>query len=247
MSKLLDKPVTYEQMRLACEIMDDCFNATTGGTFTHLVADSGSSIAVADSAGGVLTFTTGATDNNECTRYTTEKPFLVAANLPLLFDARLSYTENATNKANIFVGFSSAFAANLMVDDGAGPATNMSAAGFFKIDSAGTGEPMWHVIVSLATTQTLVALTAANSLDKTLHTSGGGTYQNLRVEIRPTSSTTAEVSFFIDNVQVYKIAEWTYTSIAQMGAGTYLKAGGAGGEVLSLDYLYCSQQRLSAS
>lgn len=242
MTKILDTTDLILQRRRNCELFDDGFNATTGGDFTHLVADSGSSIAVANSAGGALTFTTGATDNNECSRSSTAKPFLPAANLPLACEGRLSYTENATNKANIFFGFSSAIAANLMVDDGAGPATSMSAAGFYKID----GSTTWAVIVSLGSTQTMATLTSTVSRDKQTKTAGGGSYQKLKVEINPISSTLAEVLFYIDDVLVYKVAEWTYTSVAQMGFGTYLKAGGAGGEVLTLDYQYAIQARIAA-
>lgn len=242
MTKILDLTPEVINLRRNCTIIDDCVNATTGGTFTHLAADGGSSVAVANSAGGVLTFTTGATDNNECARYSTEKLYLPAANLPLACEGRLQYAENATNKANIFFGFSSAFAANLMVDDGAGPATSMSAAGFYKID----GSTNWAIIVSVGTTQTLVTLTAANSKDKLAKTAGGSAYQKLRVEINPISSALATVLFYIDDVLVYSIAEWTYTSVAQMGVGTYLKAGGSGGEVLSLDYVWAQQARISA-
>lgn len=242
MTKILDYTPEIINLRRNVSILDDCVNATTGGTFTHLVADSGSSIAVANAAGGVLTFTTGATLNNECSRYSTESLFLPANNLPLAMEAREKFTENATNLMNVFVGFSSAFGANLLVDSGAGPATSMSAVGFYKISASTT----WNVLVSLGSTQTLVALTAANSKDKTLHTSGGGTYQKLKVEINPISTTFAQVLFYIDDVLVYSIAEWTYTSVAQMGVGTYIKAGGSGGEVLSLDYLWAQQARIAA-
>lgn len=242
MSKILDLTDFTLQRRRNYELWDEGFNATTGGDFTHLVADGGSSVAVTNVAGAALLFTTGATDNNECARSSTAKPFLVAANLPMMTAGRLSYTENATNKANVFFGFSSAFAANLMLDDGAGPATNMSAAAFYKVD----GSTTWSVIVSNGTNQTLATLTAAVSRDKLVKTAGGGVYQALRVEINPISSTLAEVMFFIDDVLVYKVAEWTFTSIAQMGFGTYLKAGGAGGEVLTLDYQAVQAARIAA-
>jgi hypothetical protein len=242
MSKILDITSLVEQRRRNFELWDDGFNATTGGDFTHLVADAGSSIAVANAAAGVLTFTTGTTDNNECARYTTGRPFLVAANLPMMTVGRLAYTEAATNAANVFYGFSSAFAANLMQDNGAGPNTNMSAAAFYKVD----GSTTWSIIVSNGTTQTLATLTAAVSRDKLVKTAGGGVYQTLRIEINPISSTLAEVMFFIDDVLVFKVAEWTFTSIAQMGYGTYLKAGSASGEVLSLDYEAAQAARIAA-
>ena len=242
MTKILDLTDIMLQRRRNYELFDDGLNATTGGDWTHLVADSGSSIAVANANGGVLTFTTGATDNNECARSTTAKPFLVAADLPMMGVGRLSYTENATNKANIFFGFSSAIGANMMLDDGAGPATSFSGAGFYKVDGGTT----WGVIVSNGSTQTLAVLTAAVSRDKLVKTAGGGVYQTLRIEITPINTVVAEVMFFINDVLVYKVAEWTYTSIAQMGFGTYLKAGGSGGEVLSLDYQAVQAARIAA-
>lgn len=219
-------------------IADDFFAYNTGDLWTSLVADAGTSVAASDAAGGVLVLTTGGTDNNEAMVKSTQKVFRFVANKPLYFRARVQYAEANTDDANIFVGLSSAAAANLMVDNGAGPATNHSAVGFCKAD----GATRWSVHRSIGTSQETIDLTAANSLDKVAKTAGGSSYQELVIEVRPTSSTEMEVAYWIDNVLVYKQTV-TYTGAVVMNAVAYAKAGGSNSEVLSVDRLDCFQLR----
>lgn len=211
----------------------------SGDLFTDLSPDSGAAVAITDAAGGVVTLTTGATDNNECYCHTTKELFLFAAGKPIFYETKLKWTEANTDDANVLAGFVDAAGANTIVDDGAGPKASYSGALFFKVD----GGTSWWVEVSIAGTQQTVELTAANSLDKTLHTSAGaGTYQTLRIEVVPINSTQQEVSFFIDGVHVYKFTQ-TYTSATEMNALVGVKAGGANSEVVSVDYISAWQLR----
>lgn len=238
MTAICKLPPGVAELRLTHGFFDDFDELVTGDRWTTLVADAGSSVAVGDAVGGQVVLTTGATDNNEAAVKTTKELFLIAADKPITGAARVKYTEANTDDANVFVGFMDALAANAMVDDGAGPKTSFSGAGFFKVD----GGTRWKVISSLGSTQTITDLTAANSLDKVAKTPGGGTWQTLQVDIRPIDSTRAEVDFYIDNVLVAQ-HDLTYTSATEMMFGAYVKAGGANSEVLTVDWAAPFQTR----
>lgn len=217
---------------------DDHEEFVTGDRWTSLVADSGSSVAVSDAAGGILVLTTGATDNNEVAVRTTREIFRFANNKPMLGEWRIQYAEANTDDANVMVGFMDAVGANAMIDDGGGPKASYSGAVFFKVD----GGTRWQVESSLGSSQTTTDLTAANSLSKSAQTAGGSSYQTLRIEVIPVSSTEAEVSFWIDGVHVMKHS-LTYTSATEMHAFVYAKAGAANSEVINVDYSAPFQDR----
>ena len=122
-------------------ISSDFPNFATGTDgWTSLVVDGGTSVAVNDAVGGILTVTTGATDNNEAMVRSTTEMFLAAAGKPMFCRVRLSWVEANTDDGNIFVGFASAAAANLLVDDGAGVRVTGSIFGICKFD----GETVWR-------------------------------------------------------------------------------------------------------
>ena len=231
-------PDNYYKRRLTSYIEDDFCFYSDGDQWTKLASDVGSSVAAADSSYVVLT--TGGTDNNEAMVKSTKKNFTIANYRPIVGDFLIQWSEANTDDANVFAGFSSAAAANLMVDDGAGPATSMSGFGIFKVD----GGTVWKVISSISTTQTITTSTA---------TAGGSTAQHLRVECVPVSSTVCEVSFYVDGKPLYDAAQtsrnvpikhsFTYTGAAAMNAVVYVKAGGSNSEVLNLDYAFVAQTR----
>lgn len=239
--KLLDLPEVAGLLkgRRVFGFHEDFLDFVSGDLFTDTSADSGASWANTDAAGGVVTAATGATDNNEAYLLTTKELFLFAENKPAVFESRSKFTEANTDDANVALGFMSAVAANSILDDGGGPAASYSGALFFKVD----GGTNWWVEVSIAGTQTTVELTAVNSLDKTAHTSGGGSYQIHRIEVIPVSSTKADVRFFIDDVLVYVVKDWTYTSVTEMNAFYGVKAGGANSETPAVDYIDAWQAR----
>jgi hypothetical protein len=219
---------------------EDFLQFVTGDLFTDTSADSGAAVANVDAAGGTVTLTTGATDNNECYLLSTKELFLVAAGKSLFAEARLKYSEANTDDANVFFGFMNAVAADSILDNGAGPKSSYSGALFYKVD----GGTNWKVQSSITTTRTGdTELTAANSLDKTVHVAGSTAYQILRIDITPKSSTKADVEFSIDGVLVYKITDWTYTSATEMNVFVGVKAGDTNSEVVTVDYLTAFQKR----
>lgn len=210
----------------------------TGDLGTSLAADAGSSVAVGDEVGGVITITTGGTDNNEAMWKSTKELFKFANNKPLVFEARVQFTEANTDDANVFVGLADAAGANLMVDDGGGSKSSYSGVAFLKVD----GATRWSIQSSVGSSKTTTDLTATNSIDKTAKTAGSSSYQTLRIEFIPISSTEADVNFWIDGVQVGKHS-LTYTSATEMQAALYIKAGGSNSEVLKADYCDAWQDR----
>jgi hypothetical protein len=208
--------------------------------WTSLAADSGSSVAIVAGDNGVLALTTGATNNNEAASYSTNKLWTIAANKTIWMECSIQYSEAATSAANVAVGFASAFGANLLVDDGAGPAANFSGCLIYKVD----GGTVWKVVSSIGTSQLINTSTT---------TAGGAAFQKLGVEIVPVTSTVAEVSFFVNDVPLYDAAitsrnqaikhQLTYTSAAAMNVGSYVKDGSGTGEVLNVDWLAWSKTR----
>jgi hypothetical protein len=158
----------------------------------------------------------------------------------LLFEARVQFTEAATNAANILVGLLDAVGANSLVDNGGGPPSSYSGAVFFKVD----GGTRWQAETSNSTTQTTDDLvsTNVNNLSKKTQTAGGSAYQTLRIEYMPYSSTNAYVSFFVDGVLCCQ-HDYIFTSATEMQIGIGVKNGTATNELLNVDYVVCTQER----
>lgn len=223
--------------------------------WTSLSADAGVTAPVEASTttaiGGVLTMSTGATDNNEVAFATTNKVFLLANEKPLIFETCIQFTEANTDDANVCVGFSSVMnTANMLADDGAGPVTTFDGAVIYKVDSGANGTK-WQFCTSLGTAQTITT---------SQHTAGGSSFQTLRIEIRQGSSGSSglEAVPFLGAGKPGAVTSWTqfldangkpikhglgYTSGVAMQAGNYLKAGGANSETLLTDYIAAYQLR----
>lgn len=233
-------------------LFDDFNGYIDGADWTKLAADSGASVAMGDVNCGTVVLTTGGTDNNEAMLKSTKKNFTIANGKTLGFLARVQYSEANTDDANIYLGYSSAAAADLMVDNGAGPATSHSGVGFYKIDSSASGN-YWFAHTSVSTTQNSTQLTAANMLGGKARiygplSAGGASYQTLGLTVRAINSTQAEAEFWADtaggrNLQFAYKQTFPYTNAAIMNAVAYIKAGGANSEVLNVDLIALSMNR----
>ena len=241
-AQLLNLPDSVAKLKDVHGFFDDfLFYTTVHNGWTTTASDSGS-ITANDAAGGTITLnpsdgTVG--DNDETYLKRTQETFLMASGKPIWIGARMKFTEANTDDANIWFGVKDALAANSLVDNGAGMATSFSGFGFFKQD----GQTLWSIIASLSTTQTIVQLTAANSLDKTAHTAGSTAYQRLECEFRPNQGGKADICFFIDGVLVYKVNNFDYTNATEMQAGFGVKNGDTNAEAPVIDYAYGYQQR----
>lgn len=215
--------------------------AQSGANYTVVTAVDGT-VLVADAVRGKVNIKSAAATagNEDCYLVREPEGFLFAANKPLHFMAIVQATEDDTNQNNLFVGLTDGAAADLLVNDGAGPKTSGTTLCFFKKD----GGLNWWVHCSLSTTQTSVELTAANSLDKTAHVGSGASYQQLEIDFIPKNSTQANIEYRIDGVLVYKITDYVYTSATEVQCVCGTKDGDSADEVtISLDYWHCYQTR----
>ena len=160
-------------------------------------------------------------------------------------EARIKYTEGDVNDLIACFGFMSAVAADSMLDAAGGPLAAYSGAVIYKVD----GETVWKAEGSTNGGGNIYGGTSTT-------TSGGGTWQTLRIEAHPLSATRMDVSFLIDdaggsnfvslkdsNLNPLKY-EMDITTTVPMSLVMGVKCGAAGtDETLLLDYMHGIQIR----
>lgn len=202
---------------------------------TAILTDSGTAV-VQDQVGGVIDLAASdgtIADNDEAYLHSSFELVKFANNKPIWFEARVALVADTGDVANVIVGMLDAAAANALLDNGGGPPASYSGAVFYKVD----GETAWKAEVSIAGTQTAVALTAPGR-------PGTDTFQKLAIEFIPTSSTVATVNFYIDGVLVGSTTTFTYTSATEMDWIVGVKNGdGTTNMTLSVDYVNLRQVR----
>jgi hypothetical protein len=238
---LVNLPDAFEKRR-SVSLFDDFLWFVTAHQWTSVLTDSGTA-SVGDAKNGVLALVASdgtVADNDEAYVKSTQEVFLIAADKPILAEARVQFSEANTDDANVFFGIMDAIGANTLVDDGGGLKASFSGAAIYKVD----GGTVWKCVSSLAGVQTVSTSTKA---------AGGTAYQTLRIEISPVSSTVAEVTFWVDGLPLYDAAILgrqvqikhlvTYTGATEMTVGAGVKNGGANLETLNVDYIGAFQVR----
>lgn len=209
-------------------LVDDFLSFNTGDLWTATLDTSGTA-AVSDAHGGQLVITTHTDDNDAATIHTTNEVFLPAANTSGEVEARFKVVEANTDDANFFFGFSDVSTVDLMVDDGAGPATTLDGFGFYKVD----GGTQMGIISSNATTQDV----DANQVAFTTNTF-------MKLAIKWTcDATNATIRFFKDGTQVGVDHTLALSGLAEMHLAFSIKAGGGAAEVMTVDYVRASFDR----
>lgn len=156
------------------------------------------------------------------------------------FQAIVQATEDDTNQNNLFVGLTDGAAADLLVNNGAGPKASGTMLAFYKVD----GGLNWWIIGSVGATSTRVELSALNTLTKKAYVGSGAANQRLQIKFRPWDSTRANVEFWIDDELVYMLQDWVFTSATDVQAVCGCKDGDAGDETtINLYDWYCYQAR----
>lgn len=233
--KLLELPGEVSRQRQH-SLFDDFYWYISPHVWTSVISDAGSA-AGGDGAGGILTIipsdgTVG--DNDETYVATTNNVFKMADDKPIVCEAKVQFAEANTNAANVFFGMADAIGANTLVDNGAGLKTSFSGFAIYKVD----GGTVWKCVSSKGATQTISTSTT---------TAGGSSYQKLRIEFRPITSTTGEITFYVDDVPLYDSAitgrnypikhQITFTSAVAMMLGCGVKNGSTSLETLLVDYM----------
>lgn len=223
---------------------DDFEWYVTAHRWINLLADSTPTIASGDSRRGIVVLYTDTTDNNEVAIKSNEI-FLGLAGKPMFCEGLIQYAEGGSAAANVAFGFSNVIGtADFLLDNGAGVATSFSGAVIYKVD----GGSVWKVTSSNGSTQTT---------NTTAVTAGGSTggpandgYHKMRIEIADYTSTHAQVTYHIDDVQLKDatsnlpiIHTLAYASLTEMEVGAYIKTGRTGAETLNVDYIGAFQCR----
>lgn len=231
----------HEEMRLRRTLLvfDDFTDYTSAASngvagWTTVTGGSGT-VSCGDLLGGQINLLpTDSTTNREVYVRSTRQVWKFSSTGSMCCEALLQFSEANTNKANIAFGFMSGVAAASMADTTGEPKSSFSGAVIYKVP----GGTVWKTCSSLGTTQTV------NTSDTT---AGGSSFQRLRIEIMPLSSTLAEVTYFVDGVQLKTTGgrpgttqikdQLTYTGAIAMGLFVMCKNGSTTPESLFVDYI----------
>lgn len=197
----------------------------------ELTATDSGTVAIADGVGGTVTISPSdgtVADNDEAYLASKYETFLFAASKPILFETRLKL-DDTSDAANILVGLADAVAANTILDNGGGPKASYSGVVFFKVD----GGTVWQGEVSVAGTQVT---------DTDVGAFVDNTFQTLRFEWIPTSSTSATAYFYVNGV-LGGTTTHTFTSGTEMQVVLAAKNGSTDHAQLVVDYVLCEQTR----
>ena len=239
--------ILIQQQRRAIYVGSDFVNADALTQFT-LVQTGAATIVNTELYGGVVTLNTTALLDLDCYIHSPEVFDFGPGGLAgksIVAEARIKYSEGATDEAIVVFGLMSGVIADHMLDDNLGPLAAYSGAVIYKVDS----ETVWKVEAS-------VDGGAKQYGGISTQTAGGTSWQTLRIEVHPLTTTRADVSFFIDdaggsnfvslkdsNLNPLKY-EMDITTTVPMSLVMGVKCGAAGtDETLLLDYMHGIQIR----
>lgn len=216
---------------LAFSYYNDFFTYTTGEEgLASTLTNSGTSGVIAASGAaptGVLQIEASdgsAADNDEAYVGSESTVWILGSGKDIWFESRVKFTEANTDDANIIVGLSSLYNANILQDAGGGPAADYDGIVFFKVD----GGTVWQAQCSQSTNQTILT-------DVQSRTSGSWTDLGFHV------SSTGTVDYYINGIQVSTID--TNLPTAAMGLLVGAKNGDTNLETLFVDYIKVVQLR----
>lgn len=228
---------TCPLLAIACEphlariYRNDFTEYTTGeaGLASTLTNSGTTAVAAATSAlpSGALVITCSdgsVADNDEAYVGSEVKTWILQAGKDLWYETGVKFTEANTDDANIMVGLTSTYAANALVDNGAGPPADYDGIVLYKVDGGTT----WIAETSASTNQTTVT---------GLPTRQSGSWTRLGFHVVSTD----RVDFYVDGVQVGSIS--AYLPTAAMGLFLGAKNGDTNNEVLNADRVDIVQLR----
>jgi hypothetical protein len=232
-------------------VFDDFVDWEAAFIWNEESADTSAAIAHdADGVGGILTLTTGTTDNMECYMYSNEI-FKVATGKPIIAVARLKFDDGGTaNAGAVIFGLADVATTdtNIILDDEGGPVAEYHGALIFKNSGAAT----------IAVESTSSASNAQN-VTTTENSMADDTWESWMIVIQPLGTNDKRVTFFRDsaggvNFKQMKDSDghlieqkWT---LADQSAGTGemallvgVKTSSAEAAVVTVDYMGAWQLR----
>jgi hypothetical protein len=211
--------------------MDDFFRyndvAVTGDWQEQ--TDGGTAPIVIDAADGVVQMVNDVNDNDETYVGSIYQSWKFDTDKHLWFNIRLKLTEANTDDANIIAGLSDTFGADLLQDNGAGPAASFDGAVFYKLD----GGSVWRFLTSNAASQNDASNVGSFS---------DGNFQSLAFHYDPNDGVTAKVTPYVDGVAKPPL-NLTISGLEEMNIVFGVKNGGANAETLQVDYVSVTQER----
>lgn len=231
--KSLDMGV-FEQNKLSSFLTDDFYDYLTGGRFTTVSTNSGTCAVY--NTGGVdkVLLTTGTTEGNYSYVRSTGAAWLLQANEPMFFHARLNYVNQATTNGFVIGGFMST--TTLAVTSELDPTASYSGAVIYKRK----GDTVWSVQSSNGSTKT-TTLTNRTATD--------GTYE-LQVQVNNFDGENCEIIYLVDSLQLrdangtlikHKVA---YSGAADMYVAVGTLAGTTAAQLCYVDYINVGKLRI---
>lgn len=209
--------------RMARVYRNDFTDYTDGeGGLSSTLTHSGSTAVAAATSGlpsGVLVITCSdgtVVDNDEASVGSEVKSWILQTGKDLWYEARVKFTEQNADDANIGVGLMSTHAANTLQADGVGPPASYDGIVFYKVD----GGTVWNIECSQAGNQTTVISVATRQ---------SGSWARLGFHVVGRE----RVDFYIDGIQVGSISANLPT--AAMGLFFGARNGFTNNEVLNAD------------
>ena len=218
---------------------DDFYNmastkATAVPPWTIVEDDSASGTdAVQDAAGGVYKHYCDSDDNDEAYLISSSECWKFAAGKSLWLEARMAITQGGTNKANWAMGLSDAAGADMIQNNGAGPAASYDGAVFYGVE----GSLTYGFETSNAGTQVTTAPASG-------WTSVSATMMNLGFWFKSESAsdTVAYITPYVNSVAGTPHAI-TISGLEEMHFFVGVKADGTAEESFSIDYVKIVQIR----
>ncbi len=202
------------------------------------VADTNGTVAVGDAAGGIITLTPDADNNDEAYLKSTNELFKVAAGRTIEGEALVKFTEGNTDDVNVFFGFNNALGADSLIDDGGGMKVSGDTFAIYKVD----GGLVWKCVSCVNGTATV---------STSAHLSTSTSYQRLGIKITDVDGTSCEVVFLLDGKPMLdgttrRPIQHTVliASATEMNVGVGVKVGAnTATEALLVDYISAYQTR----
>lgn len=198
-------------------------------TLTEDAGKTGTDIIVDRKGGWVKNFCDG-DDNDESYRIGHGETWLFEASKPLWFECQIQLTEASTDDANWVIGVSDAAGANMLLDNGAGPAATYDGAVWFKVD----GTLQCQFESSNAGTQVTTSTGLATFVS--------GDIFRLGFVFDPLDGTTGTITPFADGA-AGTAHSLTLSGLQEMHLFFGVKAGGSNEEAIEVDWIRCVQMR----
>ena len=201
---------------------DDFYFYETAKHWTTF-GDTGVVTAVADNTGVITIAPTADTDTHAGGIATTVKHFLPTATRKIYFEAKVKFTEAATNEASVFVGMTAGtVASDVPLIDNAGTPTTDDRICFYKQTGTTTA---WQCGTSVGATQD-DGTTGVTRVSGSWHKLGF-------------IATSARVDFYVDDKWVRVVTDTADLPDTAMAICLSIKQGSAAKETLYVDYVKC--------